>query len=469
VCIDVSLPTVGPGTAPDVGTVGPGHGTGSGTLFRSAIEGRAVTRNARPREILTSLVDAARSEQITFIAASLAYYTFVSVIPLLLLVLVVASTLGGEELAARLVRQVGAALSPAGQDLLREALLSDTGRGSATLLGVGVLVWGALKVFRGLDIAFSQVYGTDAPASLPEQVKDAAVALTAVGAGIAITVLVGALISLSGLGIARIIGPLALAVALTITFLPLYLLLPDSDVTLREALPGAVLAGGGWTLLGTLFRIYAENAAGFQLYGVIGGVLLLVTWFYLGSIVLLLGGVLNAVLAGRVGTGDVNRQLQQEPLRGHRQRASMTDEHGDGSDADDAVGETPDPSDDAHGDRDIDAELAEIRDELATFEDEIDDRTVHRDEIERDLERYVRRRVRRGHARGWGPYLVLLYGTVMTLGAFYFLGGGWAILAMLVIWLSTLGLYVLMLLVGVTSNALGLPSRLKDRVQDFRE
>jgi membrane protein len=429
------------------------------TLLPQAIEPVDVTRHARTREVLRSLVAAARSEQITFLAASLAYYTFVSVIPLLLLLLVVATALGGEELASRLVRQVGTALSPSGQELLQQALTSDTGRGGATVVGVGVLLWGALKVFRGLDIAFSQVYGTDIADSFLGQLRDAVVALGAVVGGIAVSALVGILVSLSGTGLAKILGPIALAGALTLAFLPLYVLLPDAGVGLVEAVPGAVVAGGGWTILGTFFAVYAESAGPFKLYGVIGGVLLLVTWFYLGGILLLLGGVMNAVLAGRFDAGGVNRQLQQEPLRGQRQRLSMTDEHG----------ETPDPSGDAgDGATDIDEELADIRSELEAFEDEIDDRTVHRDEIERDLERYVRRRVRRGHASGWGPYLVLLYGTVMTLGAFYFLGGGWAILAMLAIWLSTLGLYVVMLVVGVATNAAGVPSRLKDRVQDFR-
>jgi Flp pilus assembly protein TadB len=114
-------------------------------------------------------------------------------------------------------------------------------------------------------------------------------------------------------------------------------------------------------------------------------------------------------------------------------------------------------------------DLARLRRELERFEEEIEDRTVHREELEADLERYVRRRTRRGHARGWGPYLVLLYGTVMTLGAFYFLSGGWAVLAMVVVWLSTLGLYTLMVIVGVTAAAAGLPGSVLGRIREFRD
>jgi len=132
----------------------------------------------------------------------------------------------------------------------------------------------------------------------------------------------------------------------------------------------------------------------------------------------------------------------------------------------DEQGGSPDPT---AGSRDVTEELAELRADMEEFEDEIEDRTVHRDELESELKRYVRGRVRRGHATGWGPYLVLLYGTVMTLGAFYFLSGGWAILAMLVIWLSTLGLYTLMVLVGIGVTAAGVPGRLRDFVHDFRQ
>jgi hypothetical protein len=63
---------------------------------------------------------------------------------------------------------------------------------------------------------------------------------------------------------------------------------------------------------------------------------------------------------------------------------------------------------------------------------------------------------------------VLLYGTVMTLGAFYFLDGVWAILAMLVLFLSTLGLYTLFVVVGVGLNFLDVPGKAVDAVRDRR-
>ncbi len=142
----------------------------------------------------------------------------------------------------------------------------------------------------------------------------------------------------------------------------------------------------------------------------------------------------------------------------------MTDDPTDGptepTDSEATTAPNDDQTDTTEGDtteKDLHAELQELKDQL-------ENRTVHRDTIEKDLKAYIRRRQRHSHARGWGPYIVLLYGTVMTLGAFQFLAGGWAIAAMVVIWLSTLGLYTLMVLVGIAISAFGLPGRLYDRL-----
>lgn len=130
------------------------------------------------------------------------------------------------------------------------------------------------------------------------------------------------------------------------------------------------------------------------------------------------------------------------------------------------------PSSDSNTDNaesdDVVEELSAIRDRLDTLERDLERRSVSKPSLEGELKRYVRRRLRRGHARGWGPYLVLLYGTAMTIAAFYFLSGGWAILAMIVIWTSTLGVYFLMLMIGTGLSILNVPGRLFDRIPRWR-
>ncbi len=410
---------------------------------------------ARAATVTRGVVNGARSDRITFVAASLAFYALISLLPLLLLALAAAAALGDAGTVDALVAGATDAFGDQAGALVREALTGAVG--GITLLGAAVLLWSGLKLFRGLDIAFSEVYGRPGPESILQQLRNGTVALGAVAVGVAGTVVVGALVA--GLGVppelrdadvVAVVGTVGLVAGLTVTFLPLYYLLPGGHIEFREAVPGAVLAAVGWTALQTGFRAYATTAASYEAYGVLGGLLLLVTFLYVGALILLVGAVLNAVLAGRADadTG-LAEPHQPAPQPTAVLEETMTRDHPD------------DPSDEQ-----LREQLEDLYDELDRFEQRIDDRTVHRDEIEGDLRRYVRRQVRRGKARGWGPYVVLLYGTLMTLGAFFYLSGGWAILAMLVVWLSTLGLYVLMLLVGTTATIAGVPGRLRDRFGD---
>lgn len=261
-------------------------------------------------EVLRATVEGVRSDRITFIAASLAYYAFISLLPLLLLGIVAASVFGGEQLAFRLAERAAAALGPQAEALVLATLTDSGGQAGASLVGVAVLRWSALKLFRGLDVAFSTVYGAPLPDSIVDQLRDATITLGGMGLGVVATVAVGAVVALvevsevGGVDLLGIVGTLLLVGGLTAAFIPLYYVLLARSVSIREALPGSVFAAVGWALLQFGFRIYAEGA-GANGYGILGGALLLVTFLYFGALVLLVGVVLNAVLAGRMGTDDI--------------------------------------------------------------------------------------------------------------------------------------------------------------------
>jgi YihY family inner membrane protein len=399
------------------------------------------------------IVAVVRDGDATLLAASVAYYAFLSLLPALLLVLAVGSAIAGEQLALAVVAAAGDFLTPAGEDTVATAFQSAAGRGGATVFGVVFLAWSTLKVFRALDVAFSKLYGTVETESLLSQLRDSVLVLVSVGVGIAVMVVVGSLVAGVGLpAFAGVVGVLVLPVVLTVVFLPMYYVFPDADVGVREVVPGALVAGVGWTVLQTGFQVYAASAGQYELYGVLGGVLLLVTWFYLGALVVFVGVAVNVVSSGR------DRQVQQGP---GRRTETMSR-----SDADDGDDERPRGAPDV---AELDERVAELRADLDAFETDVRERTVEKEGFEAELKQYVRSRMRRGHARGWGPYLVLLYGTVMTLGAFYFLDGVWAVLAMVVLFLSTLGLYTLFVLVGVGLNLLDVPGKAVDAVRERRE
>ncbi|MFW5978235.1 MAG: YihY/virulence factor BrkB family protein, partial [Halohasta sp.] len=213
-----------------------------------------------------------RTSRVSFLAAATAYYAFVSVFPLVLLVLAVGSIVGGEPLAERVVATIGNALSPNGQTLLVEAITSDAGRGGATIVGIAGLLWGGLRVFRGLDLAFAAIYGTSGQDGFLTQLRNAGVALGALGVGVVAVVGGNLFLSLTTVPLGGVPDTIGILIALTVGLVPLYYVLPDVPMALRTALPGAAAAAIGWTVLSALFRIYAANAAQFDAYGVVGGV-----------------------------------------------------------------------------------------------------------------------------------------------------------------------------------------------------
>ncbi|HHV95304.1 MAG TPA: YihY/virulence factor BrkB family protein [Clostridiaceae bacterium] len=83
-----------------------------------------------------------------------------------------------------------------------------------------------------------------------------------------------------------------------IVFIIIYKYMPSSRISLKAALPGAIFATIGCYTLSLGFSYYVNNYASFSLvYGSIGGVIALLIWLYWSSIIVLLGGEINSLLA----------------------------------------------------------------------------------------------------------------------------------------------------------------------------
>jgi membrane protein len=244
-----------------------------------------------------------REKNVTFLAGSIAYSAFVSIVPLIMFSFLAVSVLGAPELQQRIVEVATDSVSPSVGGVIEVLIAqqSEAGTGStlgASVVGVVVLVWGAIKVFRGLDTAFSEVYETTARESVLGQIRKSLVILVVLTVGVVAMVgATGVVAFLSFLPFVGIVTRLLLVVALVLAFFPMYYLFPDVAHGPRDALPGAVVAAVGWTVLQVLFQVYVTlSGSGGNL---IADVLLFVTWLYFTGVVLLLGATVNAVLVGR--------------------------------------------------------------------------------------------------------------------------------------------------------------------------
>jgi membrane protein len=119
-----------------------------------------------------------------------------------------------------------------------------------------------------------------------------------------------------------------LAIVFLIAFLYLmYWLLPYVKMDKRQILVGSVVAGLLFTLLTLLFRLYVQHFPPNATYGTVGAVMVLLSWMYFVSVVILVGGELNSelhhgtgsvasrkgsVYAGRIATGEQPAQASSK-------------------------------------------------------------------------------------------------------------------------------------------------------------
>ncbi|WP_435335227.1 YihY/virulence factor BrkB family protein [Haloarchaeobius sp. TZWWS8] len=255
--------------------------------------------SSRLRSVVRGVRHEIRAENLTFMAGSIAYHAFISLLPFMLVLLAVVTAIGGKELALDVVGSIGSYLAPDSDRLFTDIVERATASASVSLVGIVALVWGTLKIFRSLDTAFSDIYESEAENTLTDQLSDGLVVFVAVGLAAAIAAGMGTLVSVDGSLTGQILGFVLLVAGLTLVFLPMYYIFPDEDVTVREVVPGALFAATGWATLESLFQFYVALAGKSDAYGVVGTILLLVTWLYFSGLVMLVGAALNAVLAGR--------------------------------------------------------------------------------------------------------------------------------------------------------------------------
>ncbi|MFC4543147.1 YihY/virulence factor BrkB family protein [Halosolutus amylolyticus] len=252
----------------------------------------------------------ARERQISVKSAGLAYHAFNTLVPLVILLLVGITVVDALE---PLVRTLESAMGLEGT-VTGDGLEGVTGDGSTDLVRAGllafvILLWSAARLFQAVNSAFTDVYGARREQSYVGNAArvtivtavNAALATATFAVGVALVGVVGVSLSIFLGGVlAAAASSLLLAVVLCALFLPMYYLFPHTGVSIGEVLPGTAFAALSWTALAIGFRVYVATAESVALFGIAGAILLILTWVYLGGLCLLLGAVLNAVLADRV-------------------------------------------------------------------------------------------------------------------------------------------------------------------------
>jgi len=257
-------------------------------------------------------------KNVTFLAGSIAYSAFVSLVPMVMFFLLGVSLLGAPELQQQIVEVATESVSPSVGGVIEVMIEEQRDAGpsstiSSSLIGLFTFVWGAIKVFRGLDTAFSEIYETTAQGSFLGQIKKSMVVLfTLMLSAIAMVGTTTAVALFSSVPFIGVVVPPLLVVGLCGAFFPMYYLFPDIDMAPREVLPGTIVGAVGWAILQVLFQVYV-SLSGSGGGSLIASILLLVTWLYFSGVILLLGAAVNAVGLAQADT-TVDEQAESSVL-----------------------------------------------------------------------------------------------------------------------------------------------------------
>jgi membrane protein len=249
------------------------------------------------------------------LSSSIALSTFVSLFPLLLVVIAVLGFVSSSDsgFAVRLVSDLGVRGQAA--DTVREALHTAEGsRKAASIVGLGGLLWSGLGVVGSLQTALNAVWQVKG-----RGLMDKLVALRwLLGAG-------ALFLSTAALGpVLRVVPgpvkPLTILVGIgltTVLFVWTYTSLGNTSVGWRTHLPGALLVAVGFEILKAVGAIYVPRAVASSsaLYGSLGVVFAVLAWLLIYGRLIVYGAVLN-VLRHEDAAGTVTAQIEVPRMEG---------------------------------------------------------------------------------------------------------------------------------------------------------
>jgi membrane protein len=255
------------------------------------------------------------------LAASLAYYTALSLAPLILLLVGVAGmVLGREQVGGQLAAQLESLMGPSGRELVTTILATTSPAGGvwATVVGLATLVIGATAVFGELQTTMNLIWEvqpaptTGAWAGIWAWLKARLFSLSLVLA-LAFLLVVSLAVSAALAGAAAWFhGPeqtllsrlLAIAVSLAVLTLMFALFLkyvPDAEIGWHDVWLGGLLTAALFTLGKTAIGAYLGYASVGSAYGAAGSMVVLLVWVYYSALIVFFGAEFTQAWATQHG------------------------------------------------------------------------------------------------------------------------------------------------------------------------
>lgn len=255
-----------------------------------------------------SLYKRTQEHDVSGIAAQLAFFFLLSLFPLLIFLSTLVPYL---PITEQYIMSYLSEFMPEDSMVIISDQLEQIMRGSGTLLSVGIIgtLWTASNALNGITKAFNIAYDiNDTRKFFFNRILSMGltIAMIFVFALVLLLPVFGRQIGIyifSYIGISDAfleawdaIRWVFSTLILFVMFLILYRVFPSVKLKHRMVLPGALFATIGWIVGSFGFSYYVNNFGNYSTtYGSIGGIIVLMLWFYMLAFVIVLGGEINAM------------------------------------------------------------------------------------------------------------------------------------------------------------------------------
>jgi membrane protein len=262
------------------------------------------------RDIFGRTIKEAMADNIFGMAAQLSYYFFFSLFPALLLMMALASYFPVQTLVNDVFNALSGFAPPDAISIITEQIkkITQAKPGGLLTFGVAAALWSSSAAMSAIINTLNNAY--DIEEGRPWwKVQLTAILLTF---GVALFILVSFALVILGPTLAEkaavwlhlgaafewtwkiLQWPVVFALASSGIVL-IYYFAPDADQDWVWLTPGSVVATTLWLVASLAFKYYVVNISSYAAtYGAIGGVMVLMLWFYISGVVILLGAEMNA-------------------------------------------------------------------------------------------------------------------------------------------------------------------------------
>jgi membrane protein len=256
------------------------------------------------------------------LGASLAFYTLLSLAPLLVVIVALAGAVYGEEAArgqivAQLSDLVGRTGATAIEEVIKQARQPTVGL-IATLAGLITLFFGATGVVSELRDALNTIYEIPSPEvsglkSVLLFIRDRFFSFAMVlGVGFLLLVSLAINAWLAAMGtwftgwvpalVLQIVSTAISWVVITALFAGIYKVLPDVTIEWRDVALGAAVTSLLFNLGKFVIGLYLGSSTVASAYGAAGSLVILLIWVYYSAQIFFLGAEFTQVFANRYGS-----------------------------------------------------------------------------------------------------------------------------------------------------------------------